>query len=81
MRLRFLRNRGDHDHPVAEIWIQGGHLQSDKPGFAETILKEGATDHRGARLKPSEGDAFLQAVHQRYGRGSYMRTEIVEGKE
>lgn len=79
MRLKFTRIKsGGHDVDAGEVWVEHGVVRSDRKSLEQHLRQHPVFDARGQELSPQDGDRYLQAMYQLYGRGSYFRSEIVQ---
>jgi len=77
MRVAFHRFApGGHDAKIADVWIDGGRVQSNPPEFAETL---GDINVHGTDLTPSMGDRYLHGLLAKYEHGTYLRASEVNG--
>jgi hypothetical protein len=82
MKLKFVRiKKGGHDVDAGEVWIEHGVLHASRHGLEQNLRKHPVHDARGRELHPSDGDRYLTALYHQYGRGSYLRAQIVEEEQ
>lgn len=79
MKLQFTRIKsGGHDVDAGKVWIEDGVVRSDRKSLEQQLRRHPVFDARGKELSPHEGDRYLQAMYQLYGRGSYLRCEMIQ---